>query len=582
MMDRRAAAPPGVVAAPAESAGDLAPPRLAEPFLRTIAAGPLFCFTADMDWADDDMISFMYSIFDEFEISLTPFITNASGYLQKRFADNPEQMGVHPNFLPGSSHGATPGEVCAHMAALNPAAKFYRAHCYNEGSEIARLFRERGFEFDSNLDLVPQPGLRPLLHSSGLVRYPVFLGDGTWFHSHPRTDVAEVLALLPTPGLKIFSFHPVHVCLNTPDPDHYRRYRQSRRHWRDCVHPGVGTRRNLVMLLEEVRRRPSAMCCSLLDLHRMATDGGDRGRRRSAASPSVAASAGSARGVSRRDYDRMNAAERAAYKRAAFQQLAGRGIYATSRDHCLRELEIDFIIEEIERHAERLGRKPRIADLGCGNGYTTLRIACALDADLIGIDFADALIAEARQLAEGFAGRVRCAPRFAVGDITQMRLPEGAFDVIVTERVLLNMTDRQAQLAMLRKIHGLLAPGGIYVLVEGNRDGLGRLNALREELGLGAIPDREDYQNAGSLKFDEGEFAAMIKGLFCTRASRNFGTYFLISRVVHPLYVSPEPPAFDHRLNEIARAVESRRPDLFDGSHLMGQVLEKTAPPADG
>jgi ubiquinone/menaquinone biosynthesis C-methylase UbiE len=571
-----------VVGKPEEGTMDFGAPYLADAFLRAIAAGPIFCFTSDMDWADDDMISFMYSIFDEYEIALTPFITNHSAYLQKRFGDNPSQMGVHPNFLPGSSHGATPREVCDHVIALNPAAKFYRSHRYSEGSEIACLFRERGFEFDSNLDLIPQPGLRPLLHSSGLVRYPVFLGDGTWFERHPHIDFAAVLGLLPTPGLKIFSFHPVHVCLNTPDPDHYRWFRQSRRHWRDCVHPGVGTRSNLKRLLEELRRQPSAECCSLPNLHRIATADGPRDRPRNAPSTSADATAGSVSGVSRRDYDRMNTERRAEYKRAAFQALASGGIYATSRDHYLRELEIDFIVDAIDRLADRIDRKLKVADLGCGNGYTTLRIASALEAEIIGIDFADALIAEAGQLVESFSDRLRCTPRFEVGDITQMRFPNEAFDVVVTERVLLNMTDQETQAGMMRKIHGLLRPGGIYVLVEGNRDGLGRLNALREELGLEAIPDREDYQNAGSLKFNEGEFEAMIEGLFTTRASRNFGTYFLISRVIHPLYVSPDAPTFDHKLNEIARAVQSRRPDLFDGGHLMGRVLEKIPVPADG
>lgn len=155
-------------------------------FRDAVMAGPLFCFTADMDWADDEAISFLYSIFDEYEVPLTPFITNQSDFLTRRFADDPAQIGVHPNFLPGSTHGETVAEVCDHVTALNPAAKFYRSHCYYEASTVASAFRQRGFEFDSNLDLLPQPGLQPLRHSSGLVRYPVFLGDGTWFKSSRR------------------------------------------------------------------------------------------------------------------------------------------------------------------------------------------------------------------------------------------------------------------------------------------------------------------------------------------------------------------------------------------------------------
>ncbi len=336
------------------------------------------------------------------------------------------------------------------------------------------------------------------------------------------------------------------------------------------MHQGVGTRSNLRRLLDEVRRRPGSTCRSLPDLHRFAVSG-------EAASASASASASvtgqSQTAITRREYDQMNNAQRAAYKRAAFNELASRGLYATSRDFNLRELEVEFIIQEIEHFAERSDRRLRIADLGCGNGYTTLRIAEAVDADIVGIDFADALIDGARELAEDFAGRLRCAPRFELGDITTMPLPPQHFDVVVTERVLLNMTDIAAQAAMLRRIHDLLRPGGIYVLAEGNRDGLRRLNALRVELGLEAIPDREEYQNVGSLKFDEDAFETMIDGLFKTLATRNFGSYFLISRVVHPLLVAPNAPTFDHKINEIARHLQSCRPDLFDGSHLMGRVL---------
>lgn len=164
----------------------------------------------------------------------------------------------------------------------------------------------------------------------------------------------------------------------------------------------------------------------------------------------------------------MDNAKRATYKRAAFNELAARGIYGTSRDFNLRELEIDFIVEAIRPSNAGLGREPRIVDLGCGNGYTTLRTAAALQADILGIDFAEALIAEARELSTRFADSGHPMPRFEAGDITEIELPESHFDVVVTGRVLLNLVDRTAQEEMLKRICKVLVPGGIYVLVEGD------------------------------------------------------------------------------------------------------------------
>jgi len=133
----------------------------------------------------------------------------------------------------------------------------------------------------------------------------------------------------------------------------------------------------------------------------------------------------------------------------------------------------------------------------------------------------------------------------------------------------------ETQRTMLDKIHAMLAPNGLYIMVEGNRDGLAKLNKAREALGLVAIPDR-GHGNVGSLKFKEDEFEDMIAGKFALLDTRNFGTYFLISRVVHPRLVAPASPSFDHAINRIARDVQTVLPDLFAGSHLMGRVLRKT------
>lgn len=93
-------------------------------------------------------------------------------------------------------------------------------------------------------------------------------------------------------------------------------------------------------------------------------------------------------------------------------------------------------------------------------------------------------------------------------------------------------------------------------------------------MGLQPIPDRGF--DIGALKFREAEFEVTIDGLFVTVDRCCFGTYFLISRVAHPLSVAPKAPAFDHKLNEVARKLQRRCPDLFDGNHLMGRVLKKS------
>ncbi|MCC8952087.1 methyltransferase domain-containing protein [Bradyrhizobium sp. Pear77] len=543
-------------------------------FVRNISAKPIFCFTSDIDWADEEAIAACFSLFDEFEIPLTPFITHKSPYVEKRFSGWMQRVGVHPNFLEGSTHGSDVSEVCRHMQSLNPAAKFYRSHHFYGTSSVADQFRTLGYEFDSNLSLFPQSDIRPLLHSSGLMRYPVFFGDGMWFNQFPDRAVSELIPLLATPGLKIFNFHPIHVALNTPNAAHYKAYRESGKPWQDQVASENGTRTNLIQLLRAVRSLESLGAVYLSDLHKMATtiEGEVTPSKRSV--PVSVTTAG--------DYDAMDEKKRAAFKQGEFSKQAGGGRYATSRDTNMRELEIDFIISSIKAFSSG---KPRIVDLGCGNGYTTLRMASEIDAEVTGVDFAESLIADTAELAKELG--VKNMPDFRVGDITTLPIPDGSFDVVVTERVLLNMTSVESQRAMLDKIHAMLAPGGLYVMVEGNRDGLAKLNESREALGLVAIPDR-GHGNVGSLKFEEDGFQDIIAGKFATLDTRNFGSYFLISRIVQPMLVAPASPSFDHALNRIARDLQKVLPDLFPGSHLMGRVLKKVGsqsrrhPPDDG
>ena len=542
-------------------------------FLAELGAKPIFCFTSDIDWADDEMIAFAYSIFDEYEVPITPFLTHDSEFLKRRFANFEFRVGLHPNFLSGSTHGEDINQILDHVVSLNPSSTFFRCHHYYDTTEVTEKFRQRDFGFDSNINFAPSSNLVPLVHESGLIRYPVFLGDGTLLSNFSDGDLTDLLMLLSAPGLKIFNFHPVHVCLNTPNTEHYREFKKSGRSWRDWVHQGTGTRSNLIRLLDAVRRECSMGIHYLWDLHHMATNP-EAVNSRSAKTADTTWTPASQVPISAEEYDKLDNAERATFKRASFNQLAAKGIYGTSRDYNLRELEIDFIIEAIRSFAAQLGRKPRIVDLGCGNGYTTLRIAAELEADILGLDFAEALIAEAQKLSAQFADCGHSLPRFETADIAQGGLQSSFFDVVVTERVLLNLVDRSSQENMLKQVHGLLASGGMYVLIEGNSDGLQRLNAVRQDVGLQPIPDR-GFDNVGALKFREAEFEALIEKLFFTIERRNFGTYFLISRVAHPLFVAPEAPEFAHKLNFVARQLQSRCPDLFNGGHLIGRVLKK-------
>lgn len=106
------------------------------------------------------------------------------------------------------------------------------------------------------------------------------------------------------------------------------------------------------------------------------------------------------------------------------------------------------------------GRGLRVADLGCGTGTLSQLLAEEGDHVVSGIDLSPEMI---RRAAEKTALTVP-TPSFTVADAADPPLPTGSFDAVLCRHVLWAMPDPAAA---LRRWIGLLAPGGMLILVEG-------------------------------------------------------------------------------------------------------------------
>lgn len=166
----------------------------------------VYCFTSDLDWASESNIQDTVDIFDELGLPLTVFITHRSKVIEERYSNCKEHVGLHPNFMPGSTHGATYLEQIDHCQRLWPEARYLRTHCLYDAHYITEELAKRGFKYDSSLCTSLQPYCTPIKHCSGLIRFPIFWADN--IHS------TKILERLNLPGLKIFIFHPVHLFKN--------------------------------------------------------------------------------------------------------------------------------------------------------------------------------------------------------------------------------------------------------------------------------------------------------------------------------------------------------------------------------
>ncbi len=182
---------------------------------------PVFCLTADVDWASDYCIRELRSILEGFGVRPTIFVTHRSTELE---AWESAELGIHPNFLPGSTHGVSAHEVIDHVLKIVPTAKSFRSHCFFDNSHVTSAMRERGITHDSNLCLHLQPNIVPLRHWSRLTRFPVFFEDDATWANGDQWDM-ELDAFF-TPGLKILNFHPFMVAINCPSALFYAGARQ--------------------------------------------------------------------------------------------------------------------------------------------------------------------------------------------------------------------------------------------------------------------------------------------------------------------------------------------------------------------
>ena len=248
-------------------------------------------------------------------------------------------------------------------------------------------------------------------------------------------------------------------------------------------------------------------------------------------------------------------AEAARDVRAFWNSRAGLGKWAGSRDVIAKQLEIAAIASYV-----RDGM--RVLEVGCGNGITAIELARRFAVEVTAFDFAQEMVAAARSLAQGQA--LRGSLSFDVGDVTRMPRFAGVFDLVYTERVLINLPDWDAQRAAIAAILSTVAPGGAFIMCENSQDGLERINALREPLGLPRIdpPWHNRYLR-------DAEIARLeIDGVALEQVNHFSATYYFLSRVVNAALAAKagKEPDYESDINQLALSLPAV------GEHAQGRI----------
>jgi hypothetical protein len=183
---------------------------------------PVFVLTSDQDWTPSWAAAELLDLVRHYKLPLHFFRTNPCPVIDQEAAAGKLTQGWHPNFMPGSSHGTGVEEVIHYMKSTFPGSRSARSHVYADSSVISSKLVAAGIIADSQLCTLYQTDLVPILHCTGMIRYPLFFEDDVFFGEHEDgLNLAEVLKHLFTPGLKILNFHSTFVACNTPSQSWY-------------------------------------------------------------------------------------------------------------------------------------------------------------------------------------------------------------------------------------------------------------------------------------------------------------------------------------------------------------------------
>jgi SAM-dependent methyltransferase len=180
---------------------------------------------------------------------------------------------------------------------------------------------------------------------------------------------------------------------------------------------------------------------------------------------------------------------------------------------------------EIELIRQRIPLNSKILDVGCGEGEGALAYSAIPGVIVQAVDFSDTRL---RKATERLKGRENVTLKKV--DLLGTYALHNDYDIIVSQRFLINIMEWHLQKQVLLDLMELLKPGGRLLMLEGSKQGVDSLNEFRRVWGLNPIPVK--WHN---LFFDDHLLIDFMQHHGYRLIEQDgLGTYFLLTRGVRP------------------------------------------------
>jgi ubiquinone/menaquinone biosynthesis C-methylase UbiE len=222
-------------------------------------------------------------------------------------------------------------------------------------------------------------------------------------------------------------------------------------------------------------------------------------------------------------------------KRAKFGQNAG------TNDFMLKRLEERILLKTITKGS-------RVLDIGCGNASTLIRLAKENKCTGVGVDYADSLL----KLAQKNIKNKNLEKKIQIKKISVLDIDKitEKFDIIYTQRCLINLQSKKQQQIALSKISKILKRNGTYFMLEAFEDGNTELNKFRSKLNL-PLMDCPWHNKFFKIK----ETSKWLSKSFKILEINSFASaYYFLSRVIYAALAKKnhEPMRYDSEINKLS------------------------------
>jgi SAM-dependent methyltransferase len=186
----------------------------------------------------------------------------------------------------------------------------------------------------------------------------------------------------------------------------------------------------------------------------------------------------------------------------------GKNLQATTKCTTIKLLEIDAFADKITRYVS--APNPVVLEIGCGNGFNGFALLERfLNLRYIGVDFSANMIEAACAIAQqDYSPEIAARAAFGVQDAREIASPffntnAGPFhigealkevlrtqsvDVVMTDRMLINLSSAQEQLQVMSNMIKCLNSDGIFLMLENDAHSHQTLNQTRKVLGMEPRP----------------------------------------------------------------------------------------------